>query len=92
MALEGQRVTTDEQVAQRMVRMTARTLNQARRCLTQCNALLGEAPGGKAAVVAAMTVADKDELILVYDKLVTMVNAHKPTGAADLTAPLVTGD
>jgi hypothetical protein len=92
MALEGQRVLTDAQAAQKMLRMAARTLSQARRCLIQCNALVAEAPGGKAGIITEMVTADKDEVKAVYDKLVTMANAHKPTGAPDLSAPILLTD
>lgn len=75
----------DQHGADKISALCARAVQLSRRLVNQLNACLTDAPGGKTATDTKLG-ADAVEAQAIADKLVALVNAHKKTGASDVTA------
>ena len=84
---------TDDQknqdAADQLKAASVRAINQALRCINTANAAITNAPGNKAAVLAKIggtgSGTDGEEVQQIMDALVALHNAHKKTGASNIS-------
>lgn len=79
---------TDEVCAAKLQRALIRSVRTARQIVNRAAALTAGCPGGKAGMNTALD-SSQTEASALLDKLVALVNAHKATGSADVTNPLL---
>jgi hypothetical protein len=79
---------TDAVCAAKMQKLLIRAIRTARQLVTRASALTTGCPGGKAGMNTALSTTQA-EASAVLDKLTALVNAHKATGSADVTNPLL---
>lgn len=78
---------TDDVCTARLVKVMTRAIKNNRVTISRIGEIVANAPGGKAGCLACLG-ADQAEAVSLLDKLVTLLNAHKATGVADVTNPL----
>jgi len=83
---------TDEKCCVKLLRVSIRMIRQNRDLLNRIANIISIAPGGQAGCLSSLTTdfsaETQAEVIAVLDKVVTLVNAHKATGVADVGNPL----
>jgi len=79
---------SDAICAAKLQKSLKRAVRMARQLVGRATALVAEAPGGKAAVNTELS-ATQAEASAILDKLAAIVAAHKATGSADVTNPLL---
>lgn len=78
----------DDLCAAKLQKALKRAVQTARQIVTRATSLVAEAPGGKTAINTELA-ATQTEASAILDKLVAIVAAHKATGSADVTNPLL---
>jgi len=79
---------TDAVCAAQLQRTLIRAVRSARQLVARATNLTTGCPGGKDGMNTELA-STQAEASAILDKLVALVNAHKATGSADVTNPLL---